>query len=184
MNKPKKDLMKHLFLSLLAVIFFTSCEDELDKLTMFNVSNSTTFSIPATTIINTPLAINTPEIESNSNNDFSNNNSRKDLIESAKLTQLRLRVDAPNNGDFDFLNEIELFIDADGVEETLLASLKNISTNQQEIELESSGEELAPYLRADNYSIRVRAITDETISEEYTINADFTFFIDAEILGI
>lgn len=177
--------MKHLFLTLITLIFLSSCEEQLDKLTMFNVKNNTTFNVPATTIINTPLTLNTPEIESNSNNDFSNNNSRKDLIESAKLTQLRLRVNNPNDGDFDFLNEIELFINADGVEEIAFASLKNIPSDQlKEISLTPTAADLAPYLRAANYSIRVRAVTDETISEQYTINADFTFFIDAEILGI
>jgi len=177
--------MKKLILLPIMALLFWSCEDELDKLTMFDVRNSASFSIPATTIINSPLALNTPAIESNSNNDFSNNNSRKDLIESAKLTRLTLRIDDPQGGNFDFLNDVELFVNADGLPEVLFASISDIPEDQaSEIRLTPTSEELAPYLRADNYSIRVRAITDQTIAEEHTINADFTFFIDAEILGI
>lgn len=177
--------MKKLLLLPVMMLLFLSCEDELDKLTMFDIDNSTSFSIPATTIIDSPIAINTPEIESNSNNDFENNNSRKELIESAKLTRLQLTVDSPDNGNFDFLNEVELFISADGLTEIPLASIENIPADQlKELNLTPTSEELRPYLQADNYNVRVRAITDETIAQEYTINVNFTFFIDAEILGI
>lgn len=175
-----------ILLIITTLLFLTSCKDELDELTMFNITNNSSFNIPATAIINTPLAINTPDIETDSNSDFENNNSRKDLIESAKLKEIILTIESPETGSFDFLDEIELFINAEGLSETRLASKFDIEENgATTLDLNVEEEtELSEYLKKDNYSIRVRAVTDKTINQEYTIKTSTTFFIDAEILGL
>ncbi len=182
-------IMKNLFriaLLLMTVIGLTSCEEELDRFTMFDVDNETSFTIPATTVLETPFAIRTPEIQSDADNDFENNNSSRDRIESAKLRRLDLSIQSPDTGNFDFLNEIELFINAEGLPEALLASKTDIEENGSKIlVLDVQGEtEFEAYLRKANYSIRVRAVTDQTINEDYDIKVNTTFFIDAKILGI
>lgn len=176
--------MKKLLLFILPILLFTNCEEELDKLTMFNVSNSTEFTVPAIPVEGVLPSLNTPAIETNSNNDFSNNNSRKDLIESAELKRLDLTI-ISDNGNFNFLNEVELFIKTDNTEEIPIASLTEIPpTNLKTISLSTTDADLSPYLKANTYNVRVRAITDETTTEEIKIKADFTFFVDAKILGI
>jgi len=171
-------------------IGFISCEKTiekaLDRFTMFEVDNESSFTIASTTVLNTPFALSTPEIQSDSNNDFENNNSRKNLIESAKLKKLNLSIQSPDTGNFDFLNEIELFINAEGLPEALLASKKEIPENgSRTLALDTEVDtEFAEYLKKDGYNIRVRALTDKTINEDYEVKVNTVFFIDAKILGI
>ena len=179
--------MRTIALSLLA--FFTlisfSCEDELDRLTKFTITSKSTFTLPATTVVDIPLAIGTPEVPVNNEQEFDNNNSRTDLIESAKLTSLVLNITSPDDGNFDFLNEIEIIIDAEGLDEQVIASRTEIPEDQStSIELNVKETELRPYLQNDSYSLRVRAKVDKTINSEYKIESTSRIFIDAEILGI
>ena len=121
----------------------------------------------------------------NSEQEFDNNNSRKDLIESAKLTKLTLNIKSPDSGNFDFLNEIKIFIDADDLDKVLIASISDIPATQLTVlELEVESTELASYLKKDSYNMSFEVIVDQTIETEYTIEADSDIFIDAKILGI
>ncbi|WP_010520851.1 hypothetical protein [Aquimarina agarivorans] len=180
--------MNNMIKALLLVVGLLSfsCEEVLDRFTKFEINNESSFTIAATTLIDTPVALNTPEIESNENNEFSNNNSRKDLIESAKIRRMELAIESPAEGSFNFLNEIELFINAEGLEETRIASKFDIeNTDSKTLMLDvDSDTELSQYLKKDKYSIRVRAVTDQTINEDYEIKVNSKFFIDAEVLGI
>lgn len=179
-------IYKTFILTAILCVFSISCsEDILDRFTMFNITNTTNFSIPPTAGISLLPSIDTPEIQSDSNNQFENNNSRKDLIESAKLTSLTLEIEAPESQDFDFLNAIEIFISSENLEERLIASLTDIPENQSNtLNLEVVDVELASYLRADTYNLRVSARTDKTIASETSIKVTSNFFIDAKILGI
>lgn len=176
--------MKKILLLLMTVCLI-SCEEALDKLTMFDVKNTTEFTIPSTTIIDLPFALPTPEVDAESNQDFSNNNSRKDLIESAILTRLNLTIDAPADANFDFLNKVEIFINAEGLDEVRIASIDDIPENgSASLDLMTEDTELREYLKKDRYSLNIRATMDKTINESYTIKVANTIFIDAKILGI
>jgi len=84
-------------------------------------------TIPSSTGINLPFDIFTPEMETNSESKFSVNDTRKDLIEEITLTELELVIISPDTADFSFLNSIEVYISADGLEEIQIASLSEVS---------------------------------------------------------
>lgn len=176
--------MKKTLTVITLLIIILSC-DAIDELTKFNIEFNTTFSIPPSTLIDVPLDIITPETTTNSQTEFENNDTRSDLVESIKLRELRLDLVTPTSGNFDFLNEIEIYISAEGLSELLIASKFDIQEDGlRTIVLDVENIELKEYIKKDSYQLRTRARTDKTINEEHEINVFTNFRVDAEILGL
>lgn len=170
-------------LGVLTVMSIVSCSKILDELLTFSVKTSSDFKIPGSAPVGTPLSINTPEINSSSSEDFSDNGSSSDLVKSAKLDKLTMTITSPDNVNFDFLNEIKLYINADGLDEMLIASKTDIpDTEDNIIELETTDTDIAEYIKKDSYSIRIDAITDKLITQEINITADMVFKVTADPL--
>ncbi|WP_299260170.1 hypothetical protein [uncultured Aquimarina sp.] len=162
----------------------TSCE-ELNRLTVFELDYESDFTVASTTLIDIPISIETPPVPTNSESEFENNNTNSSLIESIQLKRLRLIVDTPTDGDFNFLQEVRLFIDAEGLEEMEIAFAENLENqNLNVIELETTGVELKDFLKQDSFTLRASTTTDETINEDYSIKVDCVFRVDANILGL
>ena len=178
-------IMKKTLLSFFIVLaMLTSC-DVIDELTKFDLDYQTNYSIAPTILIDTPFSLDTPDITTDSESSFENNNTHKDLIESIKLKTIKMTIESPENGNFNFLKEIYVYINADGLEETEIANtVIHDNTNSNVIELDVLGQELKAYLKEDNFNLRIKTITDETISETHTIVVDTKFRVDAKILGV
>ncbi len=163
---------------------FFSCK-EIDKLTQFNLDMETTVTINAGLPVNVPFDIPTPPIPTQSTQTFENNNTSKDLIEQAKLKMMKLSVMTPANGNFDFIKDLEVYISADGLPEKKIAWVYDHPNDGQNIlNLETTTIDLKDYVKKDEISIRVRTVTDEILTQDYQIKIEYTFFIDAEILGV
>lgn len=176
-------MIKKLFPVLIAVglSMFTACE-KLNELTTFGIDNTSSITIKANTGINIPFIIPSPEITTSSEQAFKNNNTRADLVDEASLESLDLLITAPAEQTFDFLNEIEIYIQADGLEETLLASKYDIPENTgNSLSLESSGVNLKEYIKKESYSIKTKVITDKVISRDIDIDAQMRFRVKAKV---
>jgi len=173
--------MKNFIIVLLVSSFLISCE-AVDSLTKFNLEYNETVKIPATLGINLPIDILTPDIETNSESTFSINNTRKDLIEDVKLSELTLTLTSPSDGDFSFLESIQVLISADGLEEQQVAWLDEVPA-EKTIQLNMSNLNLQEYIKKDAFALRISATTDEAISEEQVIDVYSKFWVDAKILG-
>jgi hypothetical protein len=172
---------KLLSLLFLFVLLFNSCK-KLNSLTQFNLSFTETIIIPASTGINLPFNILTPDIQSNSEASFEIHDTRKDLIESIKMIQMNLVLKSPSSENFNFLKSIELFMDADGLNEVKIASKLNMSNdNVQTVTLDVTNSELKEYIKKDKFSLRVATTTDEAISQDYTIEINYVLFVDAKL---
>lgn len=172
-------------LALAAMITMLISCDRLDELTMFNIDYTTNFTIQATTLLGTPFDIVTPETTTNSEAEFENNNTNTDLVESIKLTELTLNLQTPESGDFDFLNDISIFINAEGQEERLIASRTNIPEDGSRVlQLDVEDTELREYIREESYTLRTETTTDQTIKSDHEIEIFTRFRVDAEILGL
>lgn len=177
--------MKNNLLTLfVAFVLLSSC-DVVDDLTKFDLDYQTNYTVAATTIINTPFSLDTPDVTTESDSNFESNNTHKDLIESIKLKGLKLTIDAPEDGDFNFLKEVHIYIEAEDLDELEIANVFELeNTNSSFIELNVLGEELKAYIKKDSFNLRVRTVTDETINESHDIIIDTKFRVDAEILGV
>tara|TARA_R110000868_G_scaffold80006_1_gene227329 strand:- start:46 stop:579 length:534 start_codon:yes stop_codon:yes gene_type:complete len=161
-----------------------SC-DKLDELTKFDMEYSQRATIPSTAGIDLPFDVFTPEMETNSESTFEVNDTRKDLIEEIKLTELEMVIISPDGADFSFLNSIEVYISADGLEEIKIAYLEEVPEDAGTvITLETSDLDLKEYIKSDEFSLRLNTVTDELMSSDHELEVNSTFFVDAKILGL
>ena len=177
--------MKKFLLSLfITFAIITSCS-VIDELTKFDLDYQTNYSVSSTTLINTPFSLDTPDVSTESESSFESNNTQKDLIESIKLKTIKMTIDSPEDGDFNFLKEIYVYINADGIEEIEIANSIDLeNTNSSVIELDVLDQELKEYIKEDSFNLRIRTTTDETINETHNIIIDTKFRVDAKILGV
>ncbi len=177
-------MLRHTLFTLFIVITFYSC-DKLDELTKFDIEYSQRATIPSSTGIDLPFDVFTPETETNSESEFEINDTRKDLIEEIRLTQLELVIISPDGADFSFLESISVFISADGLDEIQIASLAEVSDNTgTRLNLDTSDIDLKDYIKSDKFSLRLNTVTDELLSTDHELEVNSTFFVDAKILGL
>lgn len=178
-------MIKKILPFILSLALFMSC-DKIDELTQFHVDYTTTVTVPATSVISLPFDMFTPDIESNSEATFSVNDTRTDLVEKVTLEELKLTLVSPETADFSFLESIEIYISADGLEETKIAWKNNIAEEATTtiLELETSDEDVKEYIKKEDFQLRVNTVTDELIDEDHEIDVFADFFVDAKILGI
>jgi hypothetical protein len=172
--------MNRIFIPLAFLAFFalSSCE----KLTNFNLSFEQTIVIPASTTIDLPFEISTPEIESNSTSVFELNDTRVDLINEIKLTNLRLSITGPEGEDFSFLNDLELFLAAGDLEETRIAWKENVDGSMTTLTLDLSDANLKDYMTLENFSLRLKSTSDELLTEDYEILIESDFQVNAKLI--
>jgi hypothetical protein len=162
----------------------TGC-GKLDELTKFDIDYNESVTIPANTIINLPIELMSPDVETNSEEVFSQNNTQADRVESVILKNARLTITSPNGKTFSFLKSVEVYLNADGLPETKIAEKQDIDDAiGSELTLDTFGNDLSEFIKKDKFRIRVKTVTDEAITSEVHIDIACTFFVDAKILGI
>ncbi|MGB5417854.1 hypothetical protein [Algibacter sp.] len=157
----------------------------IDELTKFDMDYETSYTLNPVPVVNVPISLFTPDIESNSETTFENNNTNKDLVESIKLKSLIVSIPSPETGNFNFLKQIRIYISTENVEETEVANLLDVpNDNSNTIDLDVLGKELEQYVKEDQFKLRIYAVADETTTEVYEIKFLAIFAVDAKILGI
>jgi len=135
--------------------------------------------------VNLPVNISTPDMPTNSEQEFSINDTRKDLIESIKLTQLKLTITSPVGETFSFLKDVRVYIASPGLPEVEVANKLNIDNAVAgELQLSVFDVELQSYIKADKFSLRVASTTDEILTSQVNVHVYSNFFVDAKILGL
>lgn len=175
--------MRMTALIMIIALLFASCE-QVDELTEFDMNYETSFTIPGTIGLDMPIDIQTPEIETNSQQKFSGQDTKKDLIEEIVLNEMELSIQSPSDGDFSFLNELTIYINAEGLEEIKIAWKDSIpDTVGSELSLETASNDLKQYIFEDAFSLRVKSKTDEVIDQDHEVNVSSVFHVNAKILG-
>ena len=177
-------MKSRLLIAVMLIFTLFSCE-KIDEWTQFNMDYTSSVSIPATLGIDLPIDIWTPNIPSNSEEEFESNNTAKNLIEKIVLTSLSMEITSPEDSSFDFLKNIEVYIEADGLEEKKIAWLEDIpKTGLKKIELETSPDDLKEFIKKDNYKLRTKTVSRQLVSHDTEVEIRNSFFVDAKILGI
>ncbi|NPA43674.1 MAG: hypothetical protein GXO27_06585 [Chlorobi bacterium] len=176
--------MKKTLWLLVMIASLVGCK-KLDELTQFEVVYHSEAVIPATIPLQSPVDIPLPPVTTNTQQTFENHNTHKDLIEEIKLREVDLKITDPVNSDFSFLEDIEIYMSADGLPEIKIAWKYDIPDSVgNELELETTDEELKEYLKADSFDLRVRVTVDELITRDHTVDVKTVFFVNAKVLGI
>ena len=177
----KKIVLKPVFIFAVFVAL-ASCKKQKE----FNVTNSSTFTIPSSTsIINLPMQITTPQTTSNIETKVNNEGSSSKLIEKVTLTSLNLVINAPSNGNFDFLNSIEIYLSSQNQPEILVASKYDIPENNlTTLALNTESTDLKEYIKEKELTLRTKIITDKVVSYDLTITADQIYFVKVTLKNI
>ncbi len=160
-----------------SVLFTLSCK----KLLTFDISDSTTTTIDANPFpISSPIEIPTPDVTTNSESEFAQNDTKVELVKEIILKRLALTITSPSDKTFSFLKSIEIYISADGEDETKLAWNNDVQSTAKSIELETTKEALDKYVKKDKYKLRTTVTTRETLTQSVDIKIDFTFQVTAD----
>lgn len=183
-NKYKEMNVKFLLFAIVPFMLLNSCK-KVDKLTQFTMDfdQQVIIEAPVPIPIGVLPNIPTPAISTNSDSVFENENTHKDLVEEAILEELSLHVVDPDGATFSFLESIEVYMSAEGLDEVLIA-FNNQVPPEAYIELEPVGQDLKEYIKKDEIVLSVKVVTDEIILQDHTIDIHTEFYIDAKILGI
>jgi len=177
--------MRAIAIWVIAISLVTGGCSQVDKLTQFSLDYDETIVIPSVIGLNLPFTIATPSIKTNSTEIFEINDTRKNLVEEIKLEQLTLNIVDPVDASFSFLESIEIYIAAEDLEEVLVAWKYEIDNSVgSSITLETSGDDLTPFIVQDEFTLKFTTVTDKLILSDQTIEVQSSFFVDAKILGI
>jgi len=162
---------------------FTGCE-KIDELTQFDVDLESMITIQAGTPLDLPINILTPDIETDYEAVYSAYDTRADRIEEVQLSSLTLEIISPESGNFNFLESIDLSMQAGDDEAESIAYKTSIADdNAITLELETSSANLKDYLSIDNFKLKLNCITDEILTADHDIKVKMKFFVDARVLG-
>jgi len=174
--------MKKAIILLSVVAVFASCTKLLDQLTTFTFTRDAEFTLPASSTLGVPISLNSTDVETSYESEFANNNTNTENVESIKITALSLQVTKPAGADFNFLKSIELSISADGLADKVIASKNDIQNeNVQQLNLDVTAEDLKPYLTKDKFSLKISAVTDEVLTQDYEMKTSSTFEVKGKV---
>ena len=148
----------------------------------FLISNQADFRIESSSPFNLPFEIGTPDVTTNSSQEFQNNNTSANLIKEVKLEELKLSITSPGGKTFSFLKSVQIFISTTSSDEIELAGLDNIASSASTISLNTSTQNLDKYVKASSYKLRTKVVTKETLTQAVDIRASIKFRIKASPL--
>jgi hypothetical protein len=173
-------MRKNLILVPLVVFVMLSCE-EVDKMLTFRINDQTSIRLEQNASpVSLPLEIPTPEVTSNSAQQYENNKTHASLVKDVKLEQLTLTITDPSAKTFSFLKTIRIFIASSETDEIQLAFAENITSGSNTLALTTTKEKLDAYLKASSYNLRTEVTTDETLTEDIDIRVDLKFLVTAD----
>lgn len=171
-----------LFVTALMILGFVGCD--LNKYTKFDMEFTNSITVPASSGISLPFDLFTPQTTTNAESTFGTNDTNKELIQEIILTKMTMDITAPGDRDFDFLQEIRIYINADGLSELEIASKTTIPADVDMITLDVNANDIKEYIKKDKFQLRVKTITDEVLNSDVNIEVYTKFAVDAEVLGV
>ncbi|MFM6925804.1 MAG: hypothetical protein ACKOU7_09915 [Ferruginibacter sp.] len=157
-----------------------SCKKIQDLLT-FTINVENNFTVGASGPINIPVEILTPQVTTNSNQQFQNNNSNVNKVKDIKLEKVDLQIVSPAGKTFSFLQSVHIYISTDGNDEIELAYLDNISSTATAISLIPTSASLDKYVKASSYNLRTKIVTKQALTQNVEIKNLCRFKVTANL---
>jgi hypothetical protein len=123
------------------------------------------------------------EVDLTESQELQNQGVTKNQIDSVKLTSLSLTIVNPAQGDFTFLDSVEFFVEAPGVERERIARGGPFAAGASSIDLQVDDVELAPYVVSEKMTITTDARGNRP-DEDTTIEAQIDLLVDVNIGGV
>ena len=107
-----------------------------------------------------------------------------DQIDRLYLDHLVLKSSSTKRGDdFGLLDEIEVYVEGDDLDPVLVAHGGPFAAGAREVELETTGTDITPFLDNDEVSVTTRA-KGSLPTREMPISAKATFSVDVDVMRV
>jgi len=169
-----------LLLGIGIVSILSSCKKDLNSIS-FDLNYESSFTIPSAIGINTPFNSPTPDITTNSTQEFNNHDVPSDKVKEVVLKELILSIKSPQGKKFDFLKSIHLYLKSPNNTETEIGYIDNIQDGQFLIRLNTTKQNLIQHIKSDKFSLRANVTTDQTNFEDTEIKTQLTFGVTSEV---
>ena len=176
--------MRHrVVLGVVVLVSLTCGADELDNV---EVEQDGQAQIPAGSVIDQLLGDlafeGFDDIDVSQSQELENQGYTEDQIDSVHLETLTLTVSAPAGGDFDFLESIAFFVEADGEERVEIARLEPVPEGATELDVPVADVELLPYVVAESMTVTTEAM-GAAPDDDTTVDAHLVFDVDVNVSG-
>jgi hypothetical protein len=130
-----------------------------------------------------PFNVYTPDVTTNSEFEFSSNDTDKDRVNSIYLQDLTLTITSPAGEDFSFLSSVEIFISSPNHTEKKAAFRESIGANPgSQLICDIVDVDLQEFIKDEKFTVRVKTITDEALSSDVHIDLYTNFLVDAKLI--
>jgi hypothetical protein len=157
-----------------------SCK-KIEELLTFNINVENNFTVGASGPLSIPFEILTPQVTTNSTQQFQNNNSEVNKVKDIKLKKVDLQIVSPAGKTFSFLQSVHIYVSTNASDEIELAYLDNISSTATSISLTPTSISLDKYVKAPSYSLRTKIVTKQTLAQDVEIKNVCQFQVTANL---
>lgn len=133
--------------------------------------------VPATPIIVSESVL-LPPVKITASEEFKSNKAK--MVKDIVLDKLDLTITNPQNANFDFLKNIEIFIAVDGKSDVKVAYLESVPQGVNTISMKTTNAKLDEYIKADSYSIQTRVTFAKPVQQKTNIKAAMNFKLTAD----
>jgi len=111
--------------------------------------------------------------------EFKNNDVRREHVTKASLVSLQFKIESPADQNFDFLEKVEFYVEAPGLDKVLVAS-KTVPKGSKEFSFDVNAVDLGPYIRKERVSFTTEA-TGRNPTEDTKIQVSAKFSVTASL---
>ena len=157
-----------------------SCK-KIDELTEFDINYTTTQTVPASSVsVGGTVDFMTPGIATESSSKFSANGTSSDLVSEVKVSRFAVTNES---GNLDFLNSFTVYINADGVGETQIASKTGIPDGVNTVNADVTNANVKAHLLKDTIRLRMRVTVDNLPTADQQLKIDKTMRVSGKKLS-
>ena len=168
---------------LLIVVFtgFVSCH--LDEKIAFDMEFNSKATIPSIAYIDLPIEIPIPSVTTNIEKTLSSKNSKKEYLHTAKLRELVIKATDPADQSFGFLKDIEIYIDAEGLDKIKIAEKHDIDPDAgSTLDFDIVPDvDIAQYIKKDEFELKLKVTSRKVLLHKVKIDINTTVRVTADI---
>ena len=166
------------------ILTLSSCK-KIDKLTNFYMENSVAITISSSDFASLNADIWSYEAENNITELCSNNKTNEESIKSISLNRFTIYISSPDSQTFDFIQSLEVFVNASGIEEKKIAWVQNNSkTEVKKLVLNISDDDIKDYIIDNNLILHSLITRSDSVFSNVIIRFDYSYTITANLSGI
>ena len=175
--------LRHPFALAAVVLASLTCSSEVDNV---EIEQDGRANIPAGSVVDQLLGdlafAGFDDIEISQSQELENQGYTEEQIDSVHLTSLTLTVSAPAGGNFDFLDSIAFFVEAEGEDRLEIARLEPVPDGQTELDVPVTDAELLAYAVAPEMTVTTE-VSGTSPDEDTTVDAHLVFDVDINVSG-